>query len=257
MGALFATNINRTLCIKMGKGPAARHPLKTRFQFDLTMPSTTLFQKQCLRLARQAAQRSPTVSAHAMGARRSRMSSEPRRMRSAILVAATKKCGVFFSTSTGHTEEVAEYIADKLGSEAQEIGDVDVSDLAGFDSLVVGAPTWNTDADESRSATAWDDVLPELGGVDLKGKPVAVFGLGDSVSYGDYFCDAIEEVYDTFADAGCKMVGEVSTDDYEYSNSKSVRDGKFLGLALDEDNESEKTEERCDAWIDAIKPEIA
>ena len=32
-------------------------------------------------------------------------------------------------------------------------------------------------------------------GLDLNGKPVAVFGLGDSVSYGEYFCDAMEEVY--------------------------------------------------------------
>ena len=32
-------------------------------------------------------------------------------------------------------------------------------------------------------------------GLDLSGKPVAVFGLGDSVSYGEYFCDAMEEVY--------------------------------------------------------------
>ena len=32
-------------------------------------------------------------------------------------------------------------------------------------------------------------------GLNLKGKPVAVYGLGDSVSYGDYFCDAMEEVH--------------------------------------------------------------
>ena len=32
-------------------------------------------------------------------------------------------------------------------------------------------------------------------GLDLSDKPVAVFGLGDSVSYGEYFCDAMEEVY--------------------------------------------------------------
>ena len=32
-------------------------------------------------------------------------------------------------------------------------------------------------------------------GLDLNGKPVAVFGLGDQISYADYFCDAMEEVY--------------------------------------------------------------
>ncbi len=32
-------------------------------------------------------------------------------------------------------------------------------------------------------------------GLNLEGKPVAVYGLGDSVGYGDYFCDAMEEIY--------------------------------------------------------------
>ena len=103
---------------------------------------------------------------------------------------------------------------------------------------------WNTDADESRSGTAWDDVLGSISGrqrsqflrhnepvklhpagrcirsyqartehiciltiaaglffdlliagLNLSGKPVAIYGLGDSVSYGDYFCDAIEEIH--------------------------------------------------------------
>ena len=31
---------------------------------------------------------------------------------------------------------------------------------------------------------------------------------------------------------------------------------KFLGLALDEVNEDDKTEERIDAWIEAIKPAL-
>lgn len=36
-------------------------------------------------------------------------------------------------------------------------------------------------------------------GLDLSNQKVAVFGLGDSASYGDYFCDAIEEVRSTLA----------------------------------------------------------
>lgn len=31
--------------------------------------------------------------------------------------------------------------------------------------------------------------------MDLSKQKVAVFGLGDSLSYGDYFCDAMEEVH--------------------------------------------------------------
>ena len=52
------------------------------------------------------------------------------------------------------------------------------------------------------------------------------------------------------------VIGAVSTEGYNYEDSESVVDGKFVGLALDDVNEADKTEERLDAWITAIKPEL-
>ncbi|CAL5229051.1 g12300 [Coccomyxa viridis] len=165
--------------------------------------------------------------------------------------------GLFFSTSTGKTEDVASIIKEKMGTaDAKDISDVDVSTLVDYDGLVVGAPTWNTGADSERSGTGWDDVLSDISGLDLNGKPVAVFGLGDSVSYGEYFCDAMEEVYRHFKNAGAKMVGHWPADDYQHEDSKSLLDdGKFCGLALDEDNEDDKTEGRVAAWVEQLKGE--
>jgi flavodoxin I len=57
-------------------------------------------------------------------------------------------------------------------AEPQDIGDV--ADLSAaltdpsLDGLIVGAPTWNTGADEGRSGTAWDDVLAQVKGEPLK-----------------------------------------------------------------------------------------
>merc|ERR1712078_546973 len=97
---------------------------------------------------------------------------------------------------------------------AQDISEVDGADsLAEFDSLVVGAPTWNTGADEQRTSTAWDDLFEEIDGL----------GLGDSSSYGDNFCDAIEEMHGHFASAGAKMVGYVSTDGYPFDDQVGRR----------------------------------
>merc|ERR1719420_2137354 len=163
--------------------------------------------------------------------------------------------GLFFGTQTGKTEEVAGVIGEAAGLEAGDIGDVAADDLAGYDGLIVGAPTWHTGADEQRSGTAWDDYLDEIKGLDLCGKPVAVFGTGDSMGYGDNFCDAIEELHSTFEAAGAKMLGQVDSSDYEHSDSKSVRDGKFLGLPLDQDNEDDKTDGRVDAWVAQLKKE--
>lgn len=57
-------------------------------------------------------------------------------------------------------------------------------------------------------------------GVNLKGRKVAVFGCGDQHGYGDYFCDAMEELYSSFAAAGADMVGKWPTEGYEHSESK-------------------------------------
>ena len=84
---------------------------------------------------------------------------------------------------------------------------------------------------------------------------MAIFGLGDSSGYGDNFCDAMDELKTCFEGAGAEVVGAVSTDSYEFEESKSVAGGKFVGLACDEDNQPELSEERVAAWITQIKGE--
>merc|ERR1712224_879077 len=79
--------------------------------------------------------------------------------------------GLFFATQTGNTETVAGMIGEATGAEATDIGEIETEDLAGYDGLIVGCPTWNTGADEMRSGTAWDDVLEDIKGLDLAGKP--------------------------------------------------------------------------------------
>merc|ERR1711982_183370 len=153
----------------------------------------------------------------------------------------------------GNTETAAGKMAEAAGLEEGDIGDVEAGDLTEFDGLIVGCPTWNTGADEYRSGTAWDDLLEDIKGVDLSGKPVAVFGCGDSGSYGDNFCDGIEELHDTFQAAGAKMIGYVDTAGYSHTDTKSEKDGKFLGLPLDQDNEDDLTEERVSNWISQLK----
>merc|ERR1711948_138860 len=145
------------------------------------------------------------------------------RRSASVRMGARAEVGLFYSTSTGNTEAAADWIKQKFSgdiTDPTDIGEVDVSDLEGYSSLIVGAPTWNTGADEGRSGTAWDEVIEEIKDLDLSGKKLAVFGCGDSSSYGDYFCDVIE--------------------------------GKFCGLPLDEDNESDMTEDRVAAWCEQI-----
>ena len=86
----------------------------------------------------------------------------------------------------------------------------------------------------------------------LTGKKVAVFGCGDSESYSDTFCGGMKELYDAAEAAGATMVGHVSTDGYNYDDSDAVVDGQFVGLALDDVNEDDKTESRIEAWLPTL-----
>merc|ERR1712087_676568 len=142
--------------------------------------------------------------------------------------------GLIYSTATGNTETVAGYISAETGLEAVDIADCTTEAIAAFDGIIVGAPTWHTGADTERSGTAWDDfIYADLTSIDLAGKPVAVFGLGDQGGYGDNFCDAMDEIATCFKGQGAKIVGSWSTDGYDHTDSKSIDGDKFVGLACE------------------------
>mmetsp|Transcript_33705 Transcript_33705/g.47909 ORF Transcript_33705/g.47909 Transcript_33705/m.47909 type:complete len:204 (-) Transcript_33705:73-684(-) len=164
--------------------------------------------------------------------------------------------GLYYSTSTGNTETVAGYIAEVAGLSAEDIGDASDAEVTGHDAIIVGSPTWHTGADEQRSGTSWDDWLYDtLPNLDMDGKKVAIFGVGDQQGYGDNFCDAAGELYDLFTAKGCKVYGLTSQDGYDHLESKAVKDGKFCGLMCDEDNQYDLSEERAKTWIAQLKEE--
>ncbi len=167
--------------------------------------------------------------------------------------------GIYFATTTGKTEDVAERLHGYLNKANPPKDLADLSDLSEFlslDGIICGIPTWNTGADCERSGTAWDDMLEEIGSMNLSEKKVAIFGLGDSSTYTENFCDAMEELHSFFQKSGAKMVGYVRKDSYTYEESKSVIGDCFCGLPLDEDSESDLTSDRLQNWAEELKHEI-
>ena len=146
---------------------------------------------------------------------------------------------IIYGTSTGTCEDLAGRIGAKLGVDnVINVTDLDASVLADNENLILGTSTWGAG---------------EMG-ADLSGKTVALFGCGDSESYPDTFVGGMAELYNAVKAAGANVIGAVATDDYTFDDSESVVDGKFVGLALDEVNEDDKTDERIDAWVAEIKP---
>lgn len=161
--------------------------------------------------------------------------------------------GIIYGSSMGHTEEAAQFLGENLGleNEVLNVCDVTPAQINGFDKLIFATSTWGSgDLQDD-----WDAF--DFSALDLKGKTAAVMGMGDSESYSDEYCNGMAKLYDAVVKAGAKVVGSVSTDGYKFESSDSVRDGKFVGLALDADNESEKTEDRILSWIEQIKPLFA
>ena len=166
------------------------------------------------------------------------------------------KIGVFYGSTTGTTEDLARRIAEKLDVPSAHIYDVSklTEALVGeYDVLVLGSSTWGA----GELQDDWYDGIKILKKCDLSHKYVALFGCGDSESYCDTFCDGMGIIYEDIKDSGCTIVGKVSAKDYSFSSSIAVIDGMFVGLALDDINESDKTEERIDAWVSDIKNHLA
>lgn len=174
------------------------------------------------------------------------------------------KIGIFFGSDTGNTRRIAKMIADKLGDAAAKpvnVNKCSAEDWLQYDSLIIGSPTYGDGELPGLSAglenESWEEFLPKLEGADLSGKTIAIFGLGDQVSYADNFVDAMGFIYDVVTDCGAKVVGAWDTDGYEFNASKGVLDdGKFIGLVLDQDNQKELSEMRVDSWLEEIKPAL-
>jgi flavodoxin I len=166
-----------------------------------------------------------------------------------------KNIAIIYGSSTDNTKNVAQKIAQKLSGEnvlLKDVSEVDFSKLADYPNIILGTSTWGLgDLQDD-----WDGRLSELQATDLTGKTLAFFGLGDSSSYSDTFADGMGLLYEALEGKGIKAVGAFPTDSYSFDSSKAVKNGKFVGVAIDEDNESDLTEQRVDAWVTSILPEL-
>lgn len=179
-----------------------------------------------------------------------------------IVILHAGKIGIFYGTSTGNTSTIAGYIAAAFGEDADEPIEIDeiqgsvANKFAEYDALVVGTPTWNTGADTERSGTGWDEIYyGEMQDLKINGKKVAVFGLGDQISYSENYADATGELHDVFQKLGCQMLGYTSQDGYEHTASKSIRGDKFCGLLCDEINQDDLSEKRVKNWVKQLRDE--
>lgn len=159
---------------------------------------------------------------------------------------------VVYGSTGGTCEGIANTLGAKLGAEVVNIAELTQAQAEDADNLLLGTSTWGA----GDMQDDWYDGLEMLKGCNLEGKNIALFGCGDCESYADTFCGGLNEIYEGLQDKGANFIGAVSTEGYTFEDSPAVHDDCFVGLALDEDNQSDLTEERIDAWVAAIQPSL-
>lgn len=164
-----------------------------------------------------------------------------------------RSIAIIYGSSTENTKNAAEKIAGKLSDYSPALIDIYDGNEDTFythDVLIMGVSTWGVkDLQDD-----WSDFYHKLKKMDLSGKTVALFGLGDSFIYPDSFIDAVGILYEALEKKGCKIIGQVSPEGYHFDYSRALKNGLFVGLPLDEDNEAGLSDERIEKWVESLKP---
>jgi flavodoxin I len=165
------------------------------------------------------------------------------------------KIGLFFDSDTGNTRKVAKMIKkyfDEDDIDLRNIKKVEPADFDQYTAFIIGTPTLG----EGELPDNWNEFMPQFDDIDLSGKTIAMFGLGDQEEYAHEFVDALGILYDKLESLGATFIGFWPLDGYEYEISKAERDGEFVGLVLDQDNQSDQTAERLETWMADVKPAL-
>jgi len=164
-----------------------------------------------------------------------------------------KAVAIIYGSSGGNTQSAAKNIASKVeGSVLFDVSSVNIGHIEEFDNLILGTSTWGMgDLQDD-----WDDFLPNLRKANLKGKTIALFGLGDSSSFSETFVDGMGTLFDSLKNTGCIVIGAVSADGYSFGASSACHGATFVGLPIDEDNESNLTDSRISEWVKTLLPEF-
>lgn len=166
--------------------------------------------------------------------------------------------GLFYGSTTCYTEMAAEKIQAQFPQDQItlfNIKDEPLEKIAQFDIVILGISTW----DYGELQEDWESHWGELSALDLSDKIFALYGMGDQIGYTDWFQDALGMLHDVVIAQGGFIIGQWPNEGYEFAQSKALNEdqSKFVGLALDEDNQYALSDERIALWCKQIQQELA
>lgn len=167
------------------------------------------------------------------------------------------KTGIVYSFNSTKTAKAAEKITEEFGSDFN-IVKVNAEELTeelflSFTNLILGVPTWF----DGELPNYWDEFVPALEDLNLTGKTIAIYGLGNQVEYPENFGDAIGIMGELVQERGAKLIGFTADEGYNYESSRALINGKFMGLLLDQENQPRQSKERIQKWITDLKSQFS
>jgi len=169
----------------------------------------------------------------------------------------TAPIGLFYGSSTCYTEIAAEKICAELGADLVDMHNIaasGVAPMADYQLLILGIPTW----DYGELQEDWEALWDAIDQLDFNGKTIALYGLGDQIGYPEWFQDALGFLWAKVVNLGGKVVGQWPAQGYHFQQSKALTpDGNyFVGLALDDENDFQLSEERIARWCQQVVAEF-
>lgn len=164
------------------------------------------------------------------------------------------KIGLIYSFNTRKTSQAAEKIALEFGDSVEKINAETLTEeqFLSFKKLILGVPTWF----DGELPNYWDEFVPAIEDMNLKGKKIAVFGNGNQKGYPENFVDGVGIMARLLEERGAKIVGFTPLKGYEFESSKAVRGDQFTGLALDFENQSSQMMSKVKKWAEQLKKEF-
>ena len=168
------------------------------------------------------------------------------------------KVGLFYGSTTCYTEIIAE----KIQAEMANVHTVDLFNVKteslckinDYQVLIFGISTW----DYGELQEDWGAIWDSLSEINVEDKIIALYGLGDQEGYSEWFIDAVGMLHDALLSQSPQFIGYWPSDGYDFIASKALVENEDLlvGLAIDEDSQYEKTDQRIKQWCSQIQSEI-
>jgi len=169
--------------------------------------------------------------------------------------------GLFYGSTTCYTEMAAEKIQAELNDLFEQpcvtlhnIKDEPLTLCEQYEVLIFGISTW----DYGELQEDWESRWLDIDHLNLRGKIIALYGLGDQIGYTDWFQDALGMLHQHLLPQQPQLIGYWPNQGYEFTASKALTENKqyFVGLALDDETQYNETDQRISNWCQQLLTEL-